>query len=639
MVESWDVLIQLDHDWHQAKISWKVNGPFVQLNSGEEICSGARVKLAKEAILDEEGNTVVQQGEEFLIRLEPVLSRKGVFARLLNEAIEARIYPEDTNLWYPRWLYGNDTATFFLHAIEGSKKYYLAVVQDGNLVQAHTIEHYEAGPFRYQSDAALWRKGMSRIETDINPISILNNPRPDWECLARITHGVRVNLVGETLKKCLNGVVPPQWPEDIREQLMAFLAYTCLGRPTEDPLDFFPRFQDKPLFLALLKNYYLRLGSKIPNFPYVRFMWQAEAGQLPLLGSNPPEEVEEQPWTRFLSYVRRTYDQPENVITIAKKLNKTKEIITSLPISRTKARHSWKSWLQRMMSLTRGLRLWPHVRTAAFGLQEIVYLGRAYRWPHKYLRFIVRIDGTDKHPLYFHHMVMPPIAAQQVKRHIPSTRMIAYSASQQNYHLYDPEQDHWKLDMKRFKSREMTSVDDLRARFGDSMNGVMKTPSPTEANILDYAVSRGWLAEMELSAGIPGTEINQETIKECLESLRSQEAIDIGYRVSIIGLKSIFLELRGDEKTTCSLLAALLESLPTCQVFLERNRTHGYALARISHENREKISESISSIDAQISMVPATAFRAYRSDFFRRLLKDDGNWDTDTSELLTQQRL
>lgn len=638
MVEPWKVQVRFEDSWHSGLLSWSAEGPIVELDSGEEITSGALVKLNQEAILDENGKTSVRQGNAYTIRLEPVLSREGTFAPLLDESVDSSMYPPDTNLWYTRMLRGNEIVTFFLHTIQESAKYYLAIVHKDRLIQAHPIRKYEAGALRYETNAELWRKGWAADAPDFDALAVLDDAPPDWKCIDRLTDGIRVPIRGETVAEAFDELIPPQWPSRVRQETKAFFAYICKGHPEEDPLDFFPRFQKYRMLYGMLLGHYRSMIHSADTPPYVRWMWEAQSQQLHIDSLAFPEETEEQPWHVFRNYM---YDRTltfERAAEITERLNKSGKVITQLPVSREEAEESQDAWIERMWMMAMGLRIWPHVRAPVLGLQEAVYIGRAQRWPHKHLRIMARLGDSTKNSRYFHHMMIPPLAFQKVKATIQDLSSIAFSAYNANYHLYNVEDRQWRIDSECLESRESISFEELKHRFGRNKQGFIGPLSKKQATILDYTVSQGWLAAIELHKGIPGTDIDQDTLERFLTFMRDGKALDLTYRVSPYGLPLTFLEVEGEESAVCSLMAALLNTVPTCSVLTEPSGECSYAVVRCAKQERKKLLKHIISTEYEVRMSEVSAFRAFTYRFFQRIVTEEG-WDKDVNELLSQKLL
>jgi len=639
MVEPWKVQVRFEDSWHSGLLSWSSEGPIVELDSGEEITSGALVKLNQEAILDENGKTSVRPGKEHIIRLEPVLSREGTFAPLLDESVDSSMYPPDTNLWYTRMLRGNEIVTFFLHTIQESAKYYLAIVHDCRLIQAHAIRQYEAGALRYETNAELWRKGRAAIDSDFDAFAILDNPRPDWKCIHKLTTDIRADIRGETVGESFDTLVPPQWPTEVRQELKAFLAYICKGRPEEDPLDFFPRFEKYRMLYGLLMAHYRSMIQSVDAFPYVRCMWEAQSQQLGISNLILPEEVELQPWYIFRYNVYERTLAFEHATEIIENLNTSGKITTRLPITQKEAEESEDAWIKRMWMMAMGLRIRPHVRAPVLGLQEVVYLGRAQRWPHKHLRFMARVGEFNENHFYFHHMLMPPLAFQQIKTPVRELSKIAFSANTANYHLYNPEHKTWNIDLESLESPGNLSLDILKSKFGRARDGFIGPLSMTQAAILDYIVSQGYLAAMETYGGIPGRNIDQDTVERFLYFMRDGGAVDLSYQVSPYGLPTTLIQASGKALDVCSLVSRLLESLPTCRSYVVDGGCHAYILARFARKDKKPLLESISNNNCKLGVSNVSAVRAFTRRFYQSLLTAQGEWDTNVSEILSQKIL
>lgn len=369
MTEPWEVRLFSQGNWRPATICWEDAGPVAAIDDKKVIST--KVKLHFDVLLDEVGAIQKVRTRARVISLEPEIVFRGRFARVLPAAVESKIYPPSTNLWYTRWLYGTKAARFFLYPILGSNKYFLVVVQDGQLVQAHTIEPYEACALRYRPWSTFWTSPQEVDEDKFDPVQILDKPLRDWACLTKITDGANLCIDGDTMGECLDEFVPP-WPEGIRNELKAFLLFLCKPQPKDDPLDFFPRFGHVRIFYSLLMNWYMRRESDQSS--YVREFWLAHADIDP---KNPtmPEGTEGLPWMRLLYRVHTPLSYYPELTTMVQQLNRSQQVITTLPISRKKGKQSKDAWRKRTMLISKGMGMRLHVRPRGIGLREVIYIG------------------------------------------------------------------------------------------------------------------------------------------------------------------------------------------------------------------------------------------------------------------------
>lgn len=229
-------------------------------------------------------------------------------------------------------------------------------------------------------------------------------------------------------------------------------------------------------------------------------------------------------------------------------------------------------------------------------------------------------------------MMLPPKAAQQASRLIRGISEIIYST-----YTVNTKPRPRISDIKDSLDQDVTSLAELKREYGCHNPDLVTPPTRKQAMILDYVTTYPWLGGLELNKGIPETDVNTQTIQRELSVLQERDVIDIQYIIPVSGSTSIFLEIQGDKKKVLSLVSGLLETLPSCRVLLP-NHDHAYILARISGVYTKVLEDHISGRDIHVRMIPATSWRMHTSDFFQRILKRDGEWDDDISELLSQRR-
>jgi hypothetical protein len=624
VTEPWEVPVFIDGDWQSGTIRWEDAGPTVAI--GDRVVADTKVKLHFEVLVDEDGETHKVSTKGRVIPLEPEIVCRGRFTRVIPPAAESMIYPHSTNLWYTRWQYGKEPARFFVYPILDADEYFLVVMQDNHVVQAHPIKPYEACPLRYRPRSMLW---TAPVEVDSFDVAqMLDEPLPDWSCLAKITKGVDFPIEGDTTGQCLDKLIPP-WSTEMRNQLKAFLLFLCKPQPQEDPLDFFPRFQHQRLLYSLLLNRYVRRESD--DISYIREFWLAHAdvnARLPTMA----EGTDLLPWMRLMyrTAIPLTY-YPE-LIRMFQQLNRSQQVITNLPIDRKEAQQSQDAWKKRAFLMAKGVTMKLSVRPKGIGLREAVYIGRAYRWPHRHLRFIVRMDDPGGHARYLHHMMLPPKAAQKASRCIHGISEIDYSTYAVNLNPRPVLKD-----IKNSLNQHVTSLPQLKQKYGCHNPDFVTPLNRKQAMILDYVITYPWLAKMEMTDGIPNTDMNARRIQREIKVLQDRDVVDVQYISANYGLRSIFLEIQGEKKTVLSLVSGLLETLPSCQAMITKD-DHAYVLGRTTGIHTTSLAEYLSKKDVNVRITPVTSWRTHTPNFFQRILKEDGEWNDDISELFSQQR-
>ena len=183
---------------------------------------------------------------------------------------------------------------------------------------------------------------------------MLDGPAPTWEDIASLTEQVRIPglMIGSNMGETVSQLVPMEFPNNVREELMAFFAWTTRkDLSEEDPVKFYNKTESLRLFSRLYTGHLLCLLNGLPPPPYVRLMKLAVSGRLPPLSRPPTESEEETPWSMAYRKISEQFpDWTEVVIKYAMNLNAAGSVTARLPISSATAKRSRKAWPQPVHS-------------------------------------------------------------------------------------------------------------------------------------------------------------------------------------------------------------------------------------------------------------------------------------------------
>ena len=317
------------------------------------------------------------------------------------------IFPPSTSGFYGRLQAGREEALFVVHKIKDSSQFWLSICnpETNEIQETQIIQPYEAEALFLVDDSIIrqiqYAKssiGKSLTKSDI--FSVLDEPSLSWDELARLTEGISIPNIklGKTMRDTLTQIVPSSFPAEIREELMAFLVYVMREEvPKDDPLDYLYKYSSTVIMEQLLNAHLIHLIDKTKPPPYVKLMILAERGQLEHPKRAITDSVKKSPWLLFSQKCAELCPSWRDIaITSAENLNKSKTIMLGLPTTKREAKKSRMSWKKRFAEISHGLNIYGHINSAALGLSELVYIGAAYRWPHRHMKFIAKLGETDE---------------------------------------------------------------------------------------------------------------------------------------------------------------------------------------------------------------------------------------------------
>ena len=565
------------------------------------------------------------------------------------------MYPPSSKGWVTHLSESGAKALFTIQEIIGKNEYLLSIVdiQSKRLEGLFLLHNYEADILFMKTDWQRYNQMMNEISTEFEEISLeqlLDLPAPSWSDLAQLLEDINVpNLSrGKTMYDTFDQLVPYSFPENVRLELIAFLSYIIRKKiPSEDPLDFQlamrKRFQSAPLLRLLVYGHVQCLleGVKPPN--YIRIMTMADRGLLKT--GLEPTPTDRDPWG--LTWYNLMESFPNRTAIVAEQarvLNQTQEIITKLPISRDEAKRSKRARIDRFSIVRNTLTMRGHIQDHRMGLLKLVYIGGAYRWPHKHLAWSARLGTLESKPPFIQVMVVPPKAAEQITRLRSKIAKIDWSASKVNYNLYNERNLRWKANTSHFmKSLSKTRTNSqLEREFKVKRRGKIVYPTHDEAKVLDLISWGIYLSSLELGNYEKMFDVDNESLRETLLKFKSQEILQLQYMSYVSGLISFCLEIKGEVDQINSVVRSALLHLPTTTAMISSTSKIGYVLGRIPEEISYEMVTQLPIIakdyGMEIRLFRMAAYVGYVHNLYQRLLRSDKTWDDDISSFLSQIR-
>jgi hypothetical protein len=639
-------------------IRYSQDGVKIELDSGRVISnrdSGNIVFEINQTIsLDEKGSSVVEAIKPKLeVVLKPLIIIQHPYTSTGGQIVED-IFPHSTSGFYGRLLNGENSAIYFIQEVRGRKKFLLTIMDSITLriYETHLIHPYEAEALslidNQRTDQIQFNELIaSRIITRSEILSILDAPAPTWQELSKIVGDVSIpNLqIGKTMRETLSRIVPTTFPESIREELMAFLAFVIRSDIPDDPLTYSFRFSSTRLLQMLVLGHTMHLMENTDWPPYVKLMILAARGQIKSPKRTVSDSTLSLPWFVFSQKCAEYLPNWMNLaIETTKKLNESGRIVLGLPTSKTAAKRSKKAWKKRFAEISPGLKIRGQVAVSSLGLVELVYLGAAYRWPHKHMKFITRLGSSSENPPHLQVMLVPRNVTEQIRRALPSVIDIAWSARTSNFDLYDDIDRTWQIPIQRIVGslEKKSSIRKLKNRYNETGVPDAYTITKEDAKVIDLVSEGVNLSYLEIPEYLSNLGLNRDQIRKHLSNLIKRKVVDLMYEVSDTSLISLAIIINGDNKKVTSLVSELLRSAPTSYARIDETAKNGIILSRLPEESVHELAYQLTSQGIEqnlnIRCLRPVAFRGYTANLYQRLLKDDGTWDDDVSAFLSQAR-
>ncbi|MFW9837451.1 MAG: hypothetical protein ACFFE7_08005 [Candidatus Thorarchaeota archaeon] len=636
-------------------INYARDGVTIELESGaiisDKTSSKATFEVSNQISLAKSGQSVVEPMRSRLeIQLKPILVIRHPYTNLGGQVIED-IFPPSTSGFYGRLLNGENESLFFIQQVKNSKQFWLTITDPltSRIFETQVIQPYEAEALSLVDDYRLKRIQSSKVvETDEDVLDILDSPAPSWQELSKLVEDVSIpNLqMGDTMRDTLTHIVPTSFPDQIREELMAFLAYVIQRKlPEEDPLAYMARFSSTAILESLVTGHLMHLIDKTEWPSYVKLMILAARGQLEAPKRAVSDSILSEPWQ---VYIHKCVELLPSWLNIAvdsvKNLNESGRVVLGLPTTKSAARKSRAHWKKRFAEISYDLMVRGYIEASALGLVELVYLGSAYRWPHRHMKFITRLGASSENPPHLQVMLMPLNAAERVRRALPSVMSVAWSARTLNLDLIDKQSNTWAIPVQQIVDslEKKSTIRKLMNRYGGKEVSETYSMSYTDSKIADLFSEGVFLTSFEEPDFFSDLGLDKRKVRRQLKNLIKRKVINLKYELFDPNLATMALILQGKSETVTSVVAEFLRSTPTTYARLDKMGESGVLLSRLTEESVHSIASQLTSrsIDHEVTIrcMRPTTFRGYTSNLYQRLWKPNGIWDDDVSAFLSQAR-
>lgn len=653
------ISFEMDGTAKYAQLSYNEEGP-VLIEEGSTYARWqdlGHILIGEEINLDTTGNRKKLRIEPPM-KVKPIPCLKTERLFILDGSRPEPLYPPSTSGWYSRIAKKGRRAAIFLHEMVEEKGYWLSIwdARAKEFLEAHPILPFEKGALEVSEETdeynEMFRELSSATKSEaekwIN--NVLSGAPPDWNGLSQITNDVYVPglRVGSDMKSTLDLLVPKSFDSDTRTQVMAFLGAIVKGhQPDEDPVSYFERFQSKQVLRTLLMGHLdcVLSGEQPPS--YVRIMQESSLQRAGTPVTTIKESLDADPWHRtYLQIYDRFPKIFDTTLMYSHMLNSSGKLIPNLPVTRAQAAKSRKKWIERFKLLGGGIMLRSILRPSSLGLVRVAYTGFAHQWPTIHMRWSATIAGSGFRQPIAQIMEMPYDSLEVALRARPSLMRVDWTGTTVNESLFDIKSRTWRIPVGRI----MRSLDGKRTlrRLGNEFGAYRgsKTHSPTEVWVkaLDASSNLLYLSDLEQDKYVEYRGLSRSQLLSALEEMRDRGIIDTRYiPTTIPGLMMVATIAQGNASNVCSLGRSLMKYSPTATVHLAKNGEWLLALSRQPTSTAHHLIASLPAEAAERGIAlrcnRLTSFRSYTWSFYKRLLKDDGSWENDVTQMLSQIRV
>ncbi|MGY5857917.1 MAG: hypothetical protein RTU63_01005, partial [Candidatus Thorarchaeota archaeon] len=587
----------------------------------------------------------IPQKKRVSVRLNPQTILVRPCAPFVGQIVED-VYPPSTYGFYGRMKHGYEEAIYIIQDIIDSSMKWLTIThpENGVVYESHSIQQYEADSLGLFDDVYIQGKlyhdiSKERGDWKKQMLEMLDDPSPSWIEITKILKGISIPNVAikDTTHDTLSQLVPDSFPETIREQLITFLSFVIQDEiPADDPVEFHYNLLSAPMLGSLIAGHIRCKVDGVEWPPYAKLMTLAARGQLGSPKRAVSDDLKDIPWMLFWQKCTELFPNwLSHSIESANELNQTGKILVGLPITKSAAKRSKRAWKKRVASSYYNLRLLGHVNTRTLGLSDLVYLGAAYRWPHRQMKFITRLGNISDTSQHLQVMTMPSAAAERISRLLPGAIKIGHSVRVSNLDMFDNSSKSWIVPANPIiDALGKTSSEQKFLRISGNKRGTkFQSISQREAKVLDFLAAGINLDDLEIQDIRDHLQIDNKVLKSTITSLVQRNIVEVTYETSDDQLISLATIIYGKENLLRSIVIAFLKNTPTTLAMTNETQDQAILLSRLPESTAYDLASSLPErgfdLGLNIRCMRPTVFQRYTYNLYQRLLRDDGTWDDD----------
>jgi len=646
-------------DIEQGSLKVGKDGISLTLDSGKELSYRTRKSVEytvnSEIILRMNGKSeLIPLAKPIRISLNPQILVWRPYQASIGQTIED-IYPQSTYGFYGRMRGEINDTLYIIQKIKDDTRFWLTIADPitNTIFETYAIQYYESEALSlFDIDSfrrSIYRDiGIREISAAKKFMSIIEGAPPSWRDLSKLLSNVSIPglEIKKTMRETLSQLIPNSFPVSIREELIAFFAYVVRDELiVEDPVDLSFHLLSVPMLGALLRGHQRCMidGTEWP--PYIKLMTLAARGHLESPKRALPEFVKNSPWMLFWQKCVELFPNwLDTAIQTAEELNQKGRLVLGLPNRRTDAKRSMTAWRNRLATTTYNLRIMGNVEPTSIGLSELAYIGAAYRWPHRHMKFIARLGAIGENTPHLQIMTLPLNAAERIRRIIPSAIGIDWTIRTSNLKLFDKTTKNWAVPTDRIidSLSEEKSLKGLQKLYSFKKPSKTHSISAKEAKAIDFITPGADLAELENPMYMKYFGFTNRQLRNILSELTQRNIVQLSYEVSDERLVSLATVAQGKSQKIISLTESLLENSPTSLAMLTPDGSRAIILSKMPEASVYELARGLPKYgfeqDLIVRCMRPTTFKSYTHDLYQRLLREDGTWDDDVSAFLSQAR-
>jgi hypothetical protein len=292
-----------------------------------------------------------------------------------------------------------------------------------------------------------------------------------------------------------------------------------------------------------------------------------------------------------------------------------------------------------------GVMLRALLRPPALGLKRIAYMGFAHKWPTIHMKWSSNIGSEGYREPSVQILEMPPDSVEAALRARPNLLTVDWTGTSVNEQLYDARSKAWRVPISRI-TRSIQGRRTLRRlgnEFGAWKGSRTNIPTHLWAKALDATANLKFLANLEQDKYVEYMGLTRSELLHALQEMKEKGIITVTYVPNVLDLMTVAVIAQGKAANVCSLSRAFLKYSPTATVHLAKEGEWLLALSRqpmsTAHHLMAILPEEAAKHGITLRCNRTTSFRSYQGRFYTRMLREDGNWETDISPMLSQIRV
>lgn len=638
------------------------NGVGVALEGQSEASSNRPIMAC---FLDEDQIPIHASGKRIdrsvFFELPAIQSSVGYYSE--EDLIGDEMYPRSSNGWIKRRATAGVRAFYSVHRVRESGNYLLIIagIDTGLVYECIIIKEFERHILTLTNDSEFLASSISNASqmSKIKPEPFLVGPAPHMSAFEQLVTAKKAHVdfsyKAESLEQTVDSLVPQSFPEHIREQIKAFYAFVVTREiPKEDPLDLF-FYASHSLLMGLVREHITCLlsGKEPPN--YVEIFYEADSGNLPPTYEIPlVGEVKPPAWVsafhRIYENVPKDYSRTLRII---RSLEESKTIPAGMPATKAMAKKSQESWADRFSIISHGLMMRATIDQRQIGLRHLLYLGSAYRWPHKHTAWSARIhaealDGAGDHrPWFLQVMIMSPNAIAKAKDEGTGVRgvlEIDWSTYISQHSQFQENKNQWKFSIEKVVDSlaETATEDSLKKSLGIPPFKRVVGLSEIEAKILGLASRGMYLDNLEVGVYNKYLGISKGKLIDTLQEMMKKKILRMHYSGSFPGLYSLLLRVRKKQAQINSFTKTIASQAATATIYKAKDAEECIIIARVPRaivpELTLKLPSAAEDVGMDLSVYPVAGYSAYKHSIYSRLRIDAQTWDDDITGFVSQHR-